>query len=256
MENKSLLLVIDSKDRSSGNEAKFNYVFDQLPVQKVKKFRINKIVIPYTFYVLPQQTFIFWYNAGSYNINVPAGNYNNLSLAITIENLINNAVPAPGIVITYNQNTNKYLFTATGGNVIQFDFSSVTVPANQNLGVSLGMILPSDTGLVIAPATVVESIYQAYLVSTKALYLKSSALRLYNTSYFQNKLSNVIQTIPINVNSYNMIIWENISPIIFYYSEQTICNLDFELCDDYGNTINLNNYSFIIELEAFTNIEI
>lgn len=253
----SVLLIIDSKDRSSGSVTDFNYTFNRIQILKPRQFRINKINIPYTFYAIEQQNFTITYNAVPYVINIPAGNYSAPSLAQVVQTLCNASIPAPGITITYDINTNKMQFTATLGNTFAFDFSAYSgARANYNLGIGLGMVLVDDVSQVVAPATQFQSIYQCNLSATKNIYLKSQQLRLYNVSFFQAIPDNVIQSVPITVNSFGYIVWENFYPVIFNNDEQTISNIDFQLVDDYNNIINLNQYSFSIEIQIQTNTEL
>lgn len=256
MTDKSIILIIDGKDKSSGAPSNFRYNLNKLPMQKIYKFRVNKVIIPYTWYAVEDQTFSINYNGTNYAVPMPAGNYSGPSLAIAFQNAVNAAVPAPGISVVYNFNTNKMDFSALPGNTYWFDFSAYAQRANYNVGVAVGMVLPSDVSVVLGPQSVFSSTYQVYLIASECLYLKSQNLRVLNTSYFQTIPDDVIQTIPVNVNSFNVITWENKLATDFYMSETNIPQLDFQLVDRYNNLINLNSYEITIELQVYTAVEI
>ena len=256
MDNQSLIIIIDGKDKTNGSSSDFKYQINRVPIQDVNRFRINKIIIPYTFYTIENQNFTINYNGIPYVIAMPAGNYIGPSLAATVQGLVNSTVPAPGLTITYNINTNRMDYSTLPGNTYWFEFGAYSGPrSNYNVGFGLGLIR-DDINEILPPGSVFTSPYQVYLVATRSLYIKSQKLRLLNTSYFNRIPANVIQTVPINVNSTNMIIWQNESPIIFYNSDEQVVNLDFQVVDDFNNLINLNGYDIILEIQMFSKTEL
>lgn len=252
--SRSLILEIDSKDRVNGSTTNFSYEFPRTQITGMNAFRINKCTVPYMFYLNEEQTFIVNYNGTPYNIFFEGGSYNGVTLANHIQLLINNTIPAPGITIQYLQATNKYQFNVDIGNTLFFDFSTATpTRQNYNLGIALGMVLPSNVNEVVAGSTQFASLYQSYIAATKSLFIKCPQLRVYNTSYFTKNLSNVIARIPVKVNSFNFINWQIRDTTLFYTDNDTIASLDIELVDEYDNVIDLQGYNWSFELEVFTN---
>ncbi len=247
----SQLLIIDGKDRVYGSSENFIYNLQNYATPKIQKFRINKITIPYSFYGIRSQEFsINVNNAPAQYIQFVGGNYTANELAIYLQGLIN-AVSAQPIVITYNQATNKFKFDMTPPHVIDLTFPFL--PLNYNLGVSLGLM---TTNTNTGNFTSLTSPKQANLSATSNLYLSSSALRVYNTSYFNQKAFSIIQTIPVNTAPFNYIIYQNSIEVVFKGGGFQASSLDFQIYDDDGNIIDLNGEDIIIEIELFLLSEI
>ncbi len=245
------LLIIDGKDRSYGISSSFNYNLENYATPKIEKFRINKITIPYSFYGIRSQEFsINVNNAPAQYIQFVGGNYSANELAIYLQGLIN-AVSAQPIVITYNQATNKFSFNMTPPHVIDLTFPFL--PLNYNLGFSLGLV---QTNTNTGNFTSLTAARQANLSATSNLYLSSSTMRSYNTSYFNKKAASIIQTIPVNVSPFNYIIFQNSIEVVFKGGGFQASNIDFQIYDDDGNLIELNNEDIIIEIELFLLTEI
>lgn len=219
------LLIINSKDRNHGTATNFNIGFiDKI---EVNNFRINKIIVPYSWYNIKLQTYIVdgnthTLNAGSYTIN---------TLISTINTHIN------PIVAKYDPDTNKITFTSL--NPINMTFS-------YGPGY-LGTILGFNT--VIPSFPVITSNYTINLNLTNNIYLKSQRLTTYFQSIFNKKKSNVIQTIPVNVNSFNYIVFENQIETNFKCDNSSFQNLDFQLVSDEDEILDLNGQEIIVEIE-------
>ena len=71
-------------------------------------------------------------------------------------------------------------------------------------------------------------------------------------SIFNKKKSNVIQSVPINTNSFGYIIYNNQLETVFKCDSQTFSNLDIQLVDDNDIPIDMNNEDIIIELELYS----
>lgn len=245
------LLIIDGKDRSYGTSENFTYVLENYQTPRIKKFRINKITIPYSFYGIRSQEFsINVNNAPAQYIQFVGGNYTANELAIYLQGLIN-AVSAQPIVITYNQATNKFKFDMTPPHVIDLTFPFL--PLNYNLGVSLGLM---TTNTNTGNFTSLTSPRQANLSATSNLYVASNTLRVFNTSFFNRKSASIIQTVPVNVSPFNYIIYSNQIESLFSGGNFQLSSIDIIIYDDDGNVIDLNNEDIILEIELFLQSEI
>lgn len=241
----STLLIINSKDRNDGDSGNFNYIF-QVPFTKIRNFKINKIVIPYSFYATVNQQIVITSPSIGGTINVPAGNYTADSLATTLEGLINSSFPIITCSITYSSITDKYTFTGA----LPYSISSLgLIPPNNNLMYQLGLTSLSGVQTVLPQSANFVSTYCANLSGTCCLYVSSNALRLFSNSSFQNMRSNIIQVVPIQVNSFNYIVWQNSVPTYYQQDEYVLNQIDLRLIDDFGNTINLNGLDWSIEIE-------
>ena len=254
MNNYDMLLLINGSKRSSGNESNFIYTPETLGINNVTAFRINKISIPYSFYNISLQTFTFTYNSVSYNITVPAGNYSAYQLGQYLQNVINAAIGPSSINIVFNQVQNTFTLATTPSTAFNFDFtgSLPTGQLNYSVGIQMGLI--NSLNLSTTPTSALTSPYAVNMSATTNIYMRSSILSLQFPSYFNGSRDTVIQSVPVDVNAFNWIIWQNILTASFRYSGQMLNQIDFQFVDDNGNFLNFNGLAPQIELQiSFVN---
>ena len=92
----------------------------------------------------------------------------------------------------------------------------------------------------------------ANLNSSDNLYIFSQALSFYTPAIFQTERNNVIQVVPILVNPFNFIFYENQQQIDFPTDFQTISTFDVKLIDDYGQVVDLNGLDWTFEIQLFS----
>lgn len=225
----STLLIINSLNKTSGHSGQFQYSLNRSKFD-VQAFRVNKVSIPYSFYNVVEQT----YTVNSIVYNLPAGNYTVFNLISTILASVN--VNLPSFNIVYSSITNKINITDTTPFIIDF----------QQIGRMLGF------NGEIGPTTNITSEDTINLNLTTNLYISCQELGLYINSFFINKQSNVIQSIPININSYGYILFQNQMETIFKVDSRNLEVLNIEIFDDAGNIVFFNGQEVIIELELFS----
>lgn len=234
------LIIIDSKDRVNGVPENFNFQPKFYGPEGVRSYRVNKVNIPYSFYNLKTQTF----SINGTQLTLPAGSYSAQSLATKLTSLI---TPHVVISISYLTDTNKYLFSAAVP--IQFDFTTATVAINYSLQRALGFPnVLSPSGLSI------ESVNCVNLNASTNIYISSQALSLNVPSIFNAMRSYVIQSVPIQVNSFNYIVWQNNLETVYSLQKDNLDNIDLVLYDDYGAQIDLNGLDWTIELQCNSQI--
>lgn len=222
------LLIINSKDRHHGTSSDFLIGFEQRT--RVDNFRVNKIICPYSWFNFKYQSYVF----NGITHFLAAGSYSITTLISTINTHI-----AP-FIATYEPIQNKILFSGAGlitlelqygpgylGNV--FGYTANPEPAN-----------PLETNLI-------------NLNLTSNIYVASRALTTYYNSIFNKKKANVFQVVPVDVNAYGYVAYENELETIFKCDTQTFSNLDIQLLDDFGEIIDLNGQNWILELELTSN---
>jgi len=232
------LLIIDSKDRSYGTNEDFNYQVRAYGPQKIKAYRVNKVNIPFSWYNLRNQDFQLNVAGVPHIISFPEGSYTSQSLITKLTALI---TPITPITITYDQNTNKFTFTAVPS--LQFIFSYNMY--NYSLERAIGFLQTS------AISSTLTSSFCANLNSTLNVYIYSQFLSLYTPAIFNKDRACIIQTVPIQVNSFNFINWENSQETYFNLGNENLDNIDLKIVDDYGNTLNLNGLCWTCELQLF-----
>lgn len=236
------LVIINSKDKASGTSSNFTYNLQYTGMTRIRQYRLNKIVIPYSWYNIQDQVILMTVNGGGpITVDIDAGSYTAQTLATYMQNKLTSA---GGITftVTYNQNQNTYTISVTNPNIFTLLF---TYPYNyKNLGVQMGFGTDTPNQESVTSSSAVN------LSITNSVYLGSSSLRLYAQSYFQKVQYNIVQHVPVNVNSFNYITWQNSFATFFDCNENTsITNFDFQILDDYGNTLDLRGLDVIIELE-------
>lgn len=240
---KPTLLIVNSKDRISGTSTNFNYQIKYYGKEEVDTFRIGKITIPYSFYNLQQQFFIFKYNGTNFDIELPAGNYSAQSLATFLQTTLS-AETSAAISVTYSVTTNKFIVSVVNPNNFQFEFED-PIPYNYSLQKALGFPnLTTVTDNYISPNC-------ANLNASDNLYIYSQALSFYTPSIFQTQRDQIIQLVPILVNPFNFIFYENQQQVNFQTDFQTISTFDIKLVDDYGQVVDLNGLDWTFEIQLF-----
>lgn len=227
----STLLIINSKDRHQGSPGNFQYSLDLRGRVDIQGFRINKVTLPYSWYNIPEQQFIFNSNV----ILLPAGSYTIYTLIQRLQNLMR--VYSPLLTITYDSDTNKITIE---------DDISFTVSFLEDLQIALGFITPF-TGLIKTG----EFVTNVNLTSN--VYLSSAALTVYTNSFFNKKTANIFQSVPVNTNSFGYVIWQNSLETTFKIDSRNIQNIDLQVYDDEGNIIDFNNQNWILEIEIYSN---
>lgn len=241
---KPTLLIVNSKDRISGTSTDFNYQIKYYGREEVQSYRIGKITIPYSFYNLKRQFFIFKYNGINFDIELPAGNYSAQSLATFLQTTLS-AETSASILVSYSTTTNKFSVSALSPNTIQFEFED---PVEYNYSLQKALGFPNLTTIV----SLYVSPNCANLNASDNLYIFSQSLSFYTPSIFQSQRANVIQLVPILVNPFNFIFYENQQQINFPTDFQTISTFDVKLIDDYGNTVDLNGLDWTFEIQLFS----
>lgn len=246
---KPTLLIVNSKDRLSGTSSNFNYQIKYYAKEEVQSYRIGKITIPYSFYNLKRATAEFYYNNVFYTyVDVPAGNYTAQSLATLIQTQLASGPSLVPITFTYSSTLNKFTCTVPAGNTFYFNFLDINPEFEYSLYRALGF--PKTTPVSTTDYT---SLNCANLNSSDNLYIFSQALSFYTPAIFQTERNNVIQVVPILVNPFNFIFYENQQQIDFPTDFQTISTFDVKLIDDYGQVVDLNGLDWTFEIQLFSN---
>ena len=177
---------------------------------------------------------------GPINVLIQGGSYTAQSLAVYLQNQLTTASPQP-FTVTYNQSQNTFTISLALPHIFTLLFTYPT--RNYNLGVQMGF------GTDTANLNSVTSSSAVNLTSTSSVNLASSNLRCYQNTYFLNAQNEILITVPVNVNSFNYIVWQNSFETTYPINSQAYVNFDFKLIDDYGNIIDLRGANIQIEFE-------
>lgn len=236
--------IIHNIDSSFINEneknTKFKYIF-QSTLKNIISINLKSIDIPTNIYKIQKErknnSLIIIQNQKNILINIPDGNYTNL----TIKNYINEKLD--NIKLEYNKNNNKFTFSSDY--IFELNFP------NQSEYDSLGKILGfEDINYKSKNSYTGEN--TSNLSDFTYCFLKINDLG--NVYHLQNKY---ISKIIIPNNNYNLLINKNqfISKNIILPQPINLSSLNIELVDPLGNLINLNNvpFNFTIEFNIINN---
>lgn len=255
MKTLTTILEVNSKDRSSGSNTNYCYNLKDFSVSNVQSIKINRVNIPYSFYSLKNQNITLnLASGGSGVINFIGGNYNVNQLCAYLENEINTIIAPATSTCTYNFPTNIISINFVGENV-QFVFDN-TVGPQYRLSYAIGM-LEYNTGNIFPPVAPIFFVggalpFQLHLSANPNVYISSNKLRVFNTSYLNARQSNIIQSVPVIVNSFNYIAYSNNYEITFDNTGLTIDSFDIQLKGEEGDIIDLDfnsNWSFELEFK-------
>lgn len=222
-----MLVIVNSKDRISGTPSNFRYELTKNKLN-VKSFRINKVTVPFSWYNQPRQTF----TVNTILFTLPEGSYSIYSLISALHSEVEGTFP--NFTMTYNADTNKVSIN---------DTIALTIVFNGRLGQQLGFENS------IGPSVSLISTNTVNLALTSNIYIYSQSLSTYMTSFFQRRQDNIIQNIPVAVNTFNYVVWQNQLETTFALDSQNLFNFDIKLLDDYGSVIELNGQNIIIEIQ-------
>ena len=236
--------IIHNIDSSFINEneknTKFRYDF-QSTLKNIISINLKSIDIPTNIYKIQKErknnSFKIIQNEKTILINIPDGNYTNL----TLKNYINEKLD--NIILDFNKNNSKFTFTSD--NLFELDFSNKS--EYDSLGKILGFenINYSSNNLYTGENT-------SNLGDFTYCFLKINDLG--NVYHLENKY---IAKILIPNNNYNLLINKNqfISKNIILPQPINLSNLNIELVDPLGNLLNLNNvpFNFTIEFNIINN---
>lgn len=125
--SKEKILVINSKDKSEGNNTDFVVNFGDSSVQQVLKILVRDVFVPNLFYNINELNNVLYFKQNAEaikSITIPVGQYNVDNLATELKTQLDaQLVFGTTVVITRSSTTYKYTFT----------FSGAVSPANNNV---------------------------------------------------------------------------------------------------------------------------
>jgi hypothetical protein len=238
-------IIVNSKykDADSKSVGDMFYTLHR-KIDNVKKIEIMSLQVPFTFYAFTALNNIIQITTGQ--AAIPPGNYNATTLAAQLETTMD-AIGGGAFTVTYSQSTHKYTITTTGA-----AFQILTTASN-NIANEIGF----TTDSTLATSATADSVVNTN--GARYLELRSSALTKYSgsttiTSVLAPKTGNtVLYTIPVKGLPTDIIIDERCDSMIELNKKQTFHeDIDFQLEDDSGNTLDLNGQDYSFQLVFHT----
>lgn len=187
--------------------------------------------IPYSFYIINEYNNVL--NLSTGKIIVDFGNYNVNSLM----KYINSKLPV-NMILSFNSTNGKFILTYNQ------PFNILPSSIYKLMGLEKNKTYNSINYVVNFP-------YPANLLGTKNLYIKSNIiLSNYNSA---TKDYVTLGCIPVNVEPYSIILYNNFSNSSFIINNISLNNIEIEIYDDDNNLVDFNNidWSIIIEINSF-----
>ena len=184
---------------------------------------------------LNNNTIEYILNGTTYNYVIPDGSYS----ALDLKTLLNTNLL---MTVIYSKNTGKYSFTHD-----TYDF---TITSNTTCYNELGFynLNYSSTSLTLTSVKPID------LSGTREVYIRSNLTTKNIDSRSGKTTSNIIDSVPINVNNFDVLKYTNTEGFRTKIKDQNISYINIILEDDEGNEIDIkNNWSITLEFNKIMN---
>jgi hypothetical protein len=247
----SVLVYINSKDRTYGTNEEFTTVFES-PITGVTQGEIISIEIPYTFYTVNHTNNVLVVNLNNdlndYVVTIPSGSYGISMFTQVLQGLLENDVD-PDFLVLYNRQTFK--ITITNANRA-FRFKGEGTTMADLVGLIIGENFPAD-GSTVNTALMPKTIN---LAGTKYVFIKSVRLVRPNVyrPYSNSERDDILYKLSVTGNPGEVMVDKVNLPDLFKYGvRQSIGEMDFKLVDEYGDVLDLNNqpWSLTVKLTVY-----
>lgn len=226
----------------------------QTPLQRVYSYRVKNVTVPRTYYTIKDNSFYFGLQGnvtGPVSMQIPAGNYTFVQLATYIQTTWFSTF-GTSITVDFNQPNFKTRITRTGGVDATIAITAVqrALPGfSSTLGyyqdIAPNTILDaSNTFHITGPSDIL--VCSNTLASNGTLRLDSVLHDGYDGRYIKD---NVIMMMPGVGNSGAFVSSQIPGEWQQFAIPRSITSLDFYLIDQDGVAIDLNGYSWSIQVE-------
>lgn len=206
-------------------EVQFPNVYFKDKVVHEIMLSITHAEIPNSFYLVNATNNELVVNASTYTIT--PGNYN----VLTFRTAITTFLSGLGITITYDNVTNKYVFTSATSFTIQ-----TTTTCKQFIGM----------GSTALTGTTVTSPYVCNFLPISRLLIRSTAFSTQNYNGADNS-NDLLLSVQNSSASGSLILWNNYSQLRYDITHVDNINIvDLQITDDDGNLLDFNNVDWYI----------
>jgi hypothetical protein len=233
-------LIISSFDRDGAQWSSASNFEIILPdAITIKKFIIENITVPFSYYVINSNTNTLQFQVGvtTYTATIPVGNYSSPELATELQTAMN--AQYAGFTVTYN--ANNYHFTITHG---VDNFTLLLSSSTINTIIGFGIVN-------VGPTMSASSTNAAIVTGPNFLFLHSNVLSagLKFHPYQNLTKTNIISVIPVNNNPGDIISYSPGFNIGYEFEYPKVLSvIDLRLTDGDNAPIDLNGLNFDISL--------
>ena len=262
LENNTLFIRSQDADTLNEKRSKFNITLKNSIKKKddeLFKIMIQSVQIPYTFHNTNQtNNFIDWEENGVLKtpIAIKSGNYNILELISEIQNKLNtnSSYGNTNYTINYNQIENIVELKSSNANNTKLLFNS---GSNITKSIASQIGFTSDNDITFNSNTSKFSDSYVNLITINSLFIRSniSGVNTYDSKTKQQ--SNILSIVPINTDPLGVITYQYYEGVPYIlYNNDNITNLEFDLTNENGDSINLGkniNWSFVLSIQIIKN---
>lgn len=203
-----------------------------------KNISVLHAQFPFTFYGINETNNVIKYQIGTGSIftsYIPYGNYN----ATTLINALALAFATNSVVfnITFNKITGLVTFTHDTEDFTFYQSDNSILPI-------IGFLNNNYTSTALS----LTAIYPLNTLGALNFQIHSNQLITKNFNSIQGGQSTLLATIPINVPSWGLIVYDNNTNVRNVLYNDVINNIDIQIFDNYGYLVNFNNSDWEITL--------
>lgn len=200
--------------------------------------------IPVSWFLINDNTnkLVYEYNNQTLEIEIIKGNYNANTLATEIKDKLFNNIPSLGVVIVLSQVTGLYTFQ------FQNPLTQITFKYNESKGLAdilgFNQDITSQNNQFTLPIPL-------NLLGIQKINVCSNKLSSISSFSSQRKIgSNILQTIPVNVPSWNLINYENKNNIHARMKSRHLdSGIDIQMFSENGEFIEFNNIDWNLTIQ-------
>jgi phosphotransferase system IIB component len=242
-------LIIDSNDRTSGNNSKFTYdlgtTIEDIRLINIKSVSFENLIYNINTY---QNSFIFTSPLGVTNtINIPDSIYSITRLSLLLEDELNAISDSnTRFRVNFDDFEKVTINTVKGITPFSLNFTGAT-----SIGDVLGFGSNEYNGITTLTGT--NPLNLSY---TKHIYLGSTILgeNSFDRFILSNGASNIIKKINLDKNFGDIIQDDQMTNINLRKDITALTTLDFNIVDDRNRSPPLNNANIIITLDIYSRI--
>jgi hypothetical protein len=243
-------VLLDSADFYTGDKNTPQFLFNY-PIQDIIGFRVVEASIPFTWYVIMSgvnNQFQYKRSGGSYStVSIPSGNYDYTTFPTVLQGLLNTADGTSTFTVTCSKATNFTLNIVNSTYDFTLDFSNTALGnAWQIMGFVALSTNASSSHTLNSPNTCNFTGAGNLFVGSN---FGSCCYGAIKTSTFGDANTDVIATVPLNVNPGSIIAWQNPTTSFFTVPEAKLDRLSVWFTQGPSKThLNFNGTDFWIKL--------
>jgi hypothetical protein len=244
MSQKYIRGVINSSQRLIASDLSTNFTFSfNQGVERVSQIIIERVEIPFSYFVITSNNNILTLNNGAISITIPVGNYTSASICTELDALLLAQFPSANPNVEFSNQTFRLSITMSQ----PFIVDSITSNPASTVSVMLGFSITTPSSTTATGSSALNISGPNYIIISSTYFSNF----IDTSMLFSNNLySNAIYAVPVEVSPGDLIIEHPNYPIQLS-TKYPILNtdiIDIQLYDDSGNLLNLNGLDWALQV--------